>query len=383
MKYLVLTCLSVQISILASAQVQIGSATLEPTARFQVDAASGNAKGFLPPRIALTATSSILPFTATPAAGLLVYNTATAGASPSNVTPGLYYYDGAKWQRVINQQPDATVTFNGANPNSGASGFSGTQQSTDFVYVSNTDASQWTWNPSANSGAGAYVTYSPPASTAWYTQNSSTTDAGSNKTSGIYRTGNVGIGDFSATSPATKLELKSGVSNSSGLRLTNLTSASPTSGGATLGVDANGTVVTVNGSSFSPSFSQASPSSTVNVSSNSNALLTSITISSTGTYLINYTMRVQPANALANQYAVGYLALADNNTAISGTEILGAFPGPATAGAPGGNFSGTHVITISSVPTTIYLRGRAFNGDMAFIADGNGYTKISFVKVTP
>ncbi len=53
-------------------------------------------KGLLIPRVALTATNSSTPITS-PATSLLVYNTATAGASPNNVTPGYYYWDGSKW----------------------------------------------------------------------------------------------------------------------------------------------------------------------------------------------------------------------------------------------------------------------------------------------
>jgi hypothetical protein len=93
-------------------------------------------------------------------------------------------------------------------------------------------------------------------------------------------------------------------------------------------------------------------------------------------------MRVQPAIAVANQYAVGFLSL-DNSTAIVGTEILGAFPGGSTVAAPGGNYSGSHVITINTVPTMIYFRAGAYGGNMSFIDDGNGRTKVSFVKITP
>jgi hypothetical protein len=196
------------------AQIGVGTSSVESSARFQVDAsASSNAKGFLPPRVALTASNSILPFTSTPATGIMVYNTATAGTTPDNVLPGLYYYDGSKWQRVINQQPDATVEFDQANPNSTSPVpvFNpNTPQSTSYVYVSSVDNSQWTWNGTA------YVTYTPPASTAWFGQ-SSTTDAGSNKTSGIYRTGNVGIGTASFT-PTTKLDIRASTSGT-GLRL--------------------------------------------------------------------------------------------------------------------------------------------------------------------
>lgn len=55
-------------------------------------------KGILVPRVALTATNAAGPITA-PATSLLVYNTATAGAAPNNVTPGFYYWNSAAWQR--------------------------------------------------------------------------------------------------------------------------------------------------------------------------------------------------------------------------------------------------------------------------------------------
>jgi hypothetical protein len=53
--------------------------------------------------------------------------------------------------------------------------------------VSTVDNSQWTYNGSI------YTTYTPPASTAWNLAGG-TTDAGSNKTGAILRTGNVGVG---------------------------------------------------------------------------------------------------------------------------------------------------------------------------------------------
>ena len=53
-------------------------------------------KGFLPPRVALTAITVADPVV-TPAVGLLVYNTATAGTSPDNVIPGYYYWNGTIW----------------------------------------------------------------------------------------------------------------------------------------------------------------------------------------------------------------------------------------------------------------------------------------------
>ena len=180
-------------TVISKAQVGIGTTT--PNASAKLDITSTN-KGFLPPRVTLTGTADVTTI-ASPATGLFVYNTATAGTSPSNVTPGLYYYDGSKWQRVINQQPDATVEFDKVTPTTAGVVFTpNTPASKDYVYVSTVDASQWTYNGSS------YITYIPPASTAWYTSGG-TTDAGSNKTGSIYRTGSVGIGTSTLSSTLT------------------------------------------------------------------------------------------------------------------------------------------------------------------------------------
>lgn len=60
-------------------------------------------KGFVAPRVALTATNSSAPLSATPAllAGTIVYNTATTGSGSTAVTPGYYFWDGSGWQRVL------------------------------------------------------------------------------------------------------------------------------------------------------------------------------------------------------------------------------------------------------------------------------------------
>ncbi|MES2285683.1 MAG: hypothetical protein V4547_08345 [Bacteroidota bacterium] len=71
-------------------------ATPHASAVLDVDAAPGNDKGLLIPRIALLATNNSLPISA-PANSLVVYNTATAGTSPNNVLPGFYYWNGTKW----------------------------------------------------------------------------------------------------------------------------------------------------------------------------------------------------------------------------------------------------------------------------------------------
>jgi hypothetical protein len=170
---------------------------------------------------------------------------------------------------------------------------------------------------------------------------------------------------------------------SSGLKFSNLNSTTPTSAGATLGVDASGNVVTVPGTSFSPSFGSSRISTTINVSAGQSALLTSITLPTTGTYLINYTMRVQSMTGVVNQYAVGYLSdVSTPGTPIVGTEILGAFTA-GTATVSGGNYSGSYIVTTTTANKVLYFMGIAVSGAMGFIDDGNGRTQISYVKVTP
>jgi hypothetical protein len=79
-----------------SAQTGIGTTTPNASAKLEVYATN---KGFLPPRIALTATTDATTI-ASPVAGLLIYNTATAGAAPSNVVPGYYYWNGIAWIQI-------------------------------------------------------------------------------------------------------------------------------------------------------------------------------------------------------------------------------------------------------------------------------------------
>lgn len=84
-----------------SAQAQHGFGTNSPDAQAVIDASATN-KGILIPRVALTAANNISPFTATPTKSMLVYNTATSGTSPNNVTQGYYYWNGSSWERITN-----------------------------------------------------------------------------------------------------------------------------------------------------------------------------------------------------------------------------------------------------------------------------------------
>jgi hypothetical protein len=101
------------------AQTGIGTTTPNASAKLDVYATD---KGFLPPRVALTATNSASPITS-PANGLMVFNTVTAGSSPNQVVPGYYYWDatGLKWvslsTTVGNVQNQAIFRSTASNTN--------------------------------------------------------------------------------------------------------------------------------------------------------------------------------------------------------------------------------------------------------------------------
>jgi hypothetical protein len=86
-----------------SALAQTGIGTTTPNASAKLDVSSSTL-GFLPPRVALTANNVFAPIsgTSSAAAGLLIYNTATAGTAPNNVVPGYYYWNGTAWTQISN-----------------------------------------------------------------------------------------------------------------------------------------------------------------------------------------------------------------------------------------------------------------------------------------
>lgn len=90
----------------------IGINNPAPDASAVLDISSTD-KGLLVPRVALSATNLTAPVTA-PATGLMVFNTATAGTLPNNVTPGYYFWSGTNWLRFDtgNLNKDWSLTGN-------------------------------------------------------------------------------------------------------------------------------------------------------------------------------------------------------------------------------------------------------------------------------
>ena len=114
-----------------SAQTGIGTTTPHASAKLEVSATN---KGFLPPRVALLSTTDVATIT-TPATGLVVYNTNSAGSTPNTVVPGYYYWDGTKWNGLVDQ--GALQSFSGYAPNYAQSNASSvTRNTTGDIVVS-------------------------------------------------------------------------------------------------------------------------------------------------------------------------------------------------------------------------------------------------------
>lgn len=96
---------------IAKGQTGIGTTTPNASAKLEV---FSNNQGFLPPRIALTATNAASPVTS-PAIGLLVYNTATTGTAPNNVAPGYYFWNGTAWVAILGNITTSSISGNGTS----------------------------------------------------------------------------------------------------------------------------------------------------------------------------------------------------------------------------------------------------------------------------
>ena len=78
---------------------QVGIGTPLPNASAQLDVVANN-KGVLIPRLALLNSADAVTIEQGNVPSLLVYNTETI----ADITPGFHYWDGDKWQRIINQE---------------------------------------------------------------------------------------------------------------------------------------------------------------------------------------------------------------------------------------------------------------------------------------
>jgi len=91
-----------------------------PNSSAMLDIKSAN-KGLLIPRVTLTGTADATTIPS-PATSLMVYNTTAAGTGSTAVTPGFYYWENAKWNRLSPSAITGTlIPFSSGNVLSGPS----------------------------------------------------------------------------------------------------------------------------------------------------------------------------------------------------------------------------------------------------------------------
>jgi len=115
--------------------IGISDVAITPDASSMLEVRSTN-KGLLIPRVELTGTTSASPITS-PATSLLVYNTATAGTAPNNVTPGYYYWTGSKWMRLLAIDDKVAWLLTGNSGTTPTTNFLGTTDAQDMVIRTN------------------------------------------------------------------------------------------------------------------------------------------------------------------------------------------------------------------------------------------------------
>lgn len=186
-KIYALLVLSCCIAGMATAQTKIKDGTVTgspalPNSNAILELESAQ-RGLLLPRVQLQATNIAAPLTAH-IAGMSVYNTATAGTAPVNVSPGWYYNDGTKWVRLAVANSGFTNILYGDGAPTGTC--TDASLYTDTTSSSPTAGQQWTCS------GGSWVAYTAPSQTEW-TYWGTNADAGGDKVAPIERKGNISV----------------------------------------------------------------------------------------------------------------------------------------------------------------------------------------------
>lgn len=109
-------------------KAQVGIGTTSPSGALEIKSSNS---GLVPPRVTLTSTTDITTVTNPQGGALLdgtmVYNTNTAGTSPTDVSPGYYYWKNNNWVRLTeNMKMGATyITSTITEPNPSITGACG------------------------------------------------------------------------------------------------------------------------------------------------------------------------------------------------------------------------------------------------------------------
>lgn len=361
------------------AQVGINNNTPKATLDITAQTTNGSKpEGLLPPRLTGDQIQAGDAQYTAAQAGIIIYATAAATApstKTANITSaGYYFYDGSAWQKLTSgaSAADATTTAKGIVQLAGD--LSGTAASpaiaADAVTsakildgtVANADLATGTGGIYKGSGSlsgnttvtqGANILAFTSTATNGFSVDGTTlsVDAANDR---------VGIG---TNVPSTNLEINSGTLNDSGLKLTQLTAASSATSGnvAGIGVDNNGKIVVVGGSTqvnrytFSssaaqgtnPSFVPNITSQTINLISGSSRTGNIITLPQ-GTYEVAFTFSGSFTGASIANYFDGRLYV--------NSSLYQIFASYSSSGTNGGTVSGTAVFTLNSTGT-IYVGG--------------------------
>ena len=117
---------------------QVGVGTTTPAGALDVRSTTN---GFIPPRVSLTATNVAAPVVnpqgGALVAGTTVWNIATAGTSPNNVAPGLYYWNGTRWIAFAGSPGGLDWSLTGNSGTTAGTNFLGTTDSQDLRFHTN------------------------------------------------------------------------------------------------------------------------------------------------------------------------------------------------------------------------------------------------------
>jgi trimeric autotransporter adhesin len=365
-------------SVTVKAQVKFGNSPTTINANSLLELEATN-KGLLLPRIALTVTTAAAPLSAH-VAGMTVYNTATV----SDVTPGYYYNDGAKWVKLGASSNSWNITGN-AGTVSGTH-FLGTTDNVPLSFrVNNINAGKIN-NPLNNAFFGIYsgnaiTTGTSNSGLGSYSMFSNTSGTG-NTAVGIYSmfsntiaSNNTAIGNASL-----QFNVNGDANTAIGYGALNRnTSGSYNLGAGTSALNANTTGTQNIGLGYGALFSNTTAN--YNVAVGSGALFSN----TTGTQNIGLGYGALYSNTVANNnVGIGYGALYTNTTGTQNTSLgYGALYNNSTGSGNTaiGNNSGLGIATGSN-NTIIGANVTGLSATLSnniILADGAGNQRINVI----
>ncbi|NUY81836.1 hypothetical protein HUK80_13090 [Flavobacterium sp. MAH-1] len=119
---------------------QVGVGTTVPQGALDITSVTN---GILIPRVNLTAKNASAPVVnpnggGTPIDGTLVWNIATSGVSPNNVTPGFYYWQGTSWKEIGSATTNQWALLGNSGTTAGTN-FIGTTDGQDIRFKTNSN----------------------------------------------------------------------------------------------------------------------------------------------------------------------------------------------------------------------------------------------------